>query len=45
MYIVLLKLIIFTEILKLNNKENKNLIKIIILIHQIQNLIHYFIIH
>ena len=40
MYIVLLKLIIFTEILKLNNKENKNLIKIIILIHQIQNLIH-----
>ena len=40
MYIVLFKLIIFTEILKLNNKENKNLIKIIILIHQIQNLIH-----
>ena len=40
MYIVLLKLIIFTEILKLNNKENKNLIKIIILIHQIQNLIY-----
>ena len=40
MYILLLKLIIFTEILKLNNKENKNLIKIIILIHQIQNLIH-----
>ena len=39
MYIVL-KLIIFTEILKLNNNENKNLIKIIILIHQIQNLIH-----